>query len=71
MLGAAKIIMTVLILIILFLLSKGKNHQIFMKIFERSVSWNEYKTKKEIYVRQANIDIFLNKTLFWFGFWFI
>ena len=60
--------MTVLILIILFSLSKAKNHQILMKRFERSVSWNEYKTKKEIYIRQASIDIFLNKTLFWFGF---
>ena len=39
-----------------------------MKGFERSVSWNEYKTKSAIYIRQASIDIFLNKALFWFGF---
>ena len=68
MLGAAKTIMIVMILIILFLLSKAQNHQILMKEFERSVSWNEYKTKSEIYIRQASIDIFLNKALFWFGF---
>ena len=68
MLGAAKTIMIVMILIILFLLSKAQNHQILMKGFERSVSWNEYKTKSAIYTRQASIDIFLNKALFWFGF---
>ena len=38
MLGAAKTIMIVMILIILFLLSKAQNHQILMKGFERSVS---------------------------------
>ena len=33
------------------------------KRFERSVYWNEYKTKVRIKIRQMNIDIFSNKIL--------
>ena len=68
-----------LILIILFSLSKTQSYvsvitlsardnqklsELFSKGFEKSVYWNEYKTKVKIKTRQMIIDIFLNQILF-------
>ena len=65
--------MLILILIILFLLSKTnlyvhvvtlstkvnqKLSKLLIKGFERSVYWNEHKTKSETKIQQMNIDIF-------------
>ena len=37
--------------------------KLFSKVFERSVYWNEYKTKSDNKNTQMNIDIFSNQTL--------
>ena len=78
----AVMIMMMQILITLFLLSKTLNYMSLWlllltkdnqklskdlsKWFERSVYWNEYKTKSDLekweWVRQRSIDIFSNRT---------
>ena len=40
-----------------------KLSKLFSKRFERSVYWNEYKTKSENKNKQMNIDIFSNQIL--------
>ena len=44
-----------------------RDHQNLSKVickgFEKSVYWNEYKTKVRIKIQQINIDIFSNQTL--------
>ena len=40
-----------------------KLSKLFNKGFERSVYWNEYKTKNENKIRQMNITIFLKQIL--------
>ena len=45
----------------------GKDNQKLSKFldkgFERSVSWNKYKTNSENKTQQMNVDIFSNQTL--------
>ena len=70
------LIIIVLILIILFLKPKTQNYpvvtlsagvnqklsKLFRKGFERSIYWNEHKTKRENKkIRQMNISIFPNQ----------
>ena len=40
-----------------------KLSKLFIKGFERSVYWNEHKTKSETKIKQMNIDIFLIQIL--------